>query len=363
MKIAFCLSSQLRNYKMCIPRLRKKMDELLVSQGHVVHYFGSFTNNISLGFKYYNRKFNLPDDKPFVEINNGNLIPYNPWNYTIDTNEATDFLDKELNIKKVEILDNWKDPVKDSYSDAIYDKKIINEDGLHINQWYYAERSVSLMQEFEKQTGEEYDVVIRARPDMLWLYIDLLGITNTINEPNHFKAGYVEVLNGWPSIGDWHHIFGKNIAKRYHNGLCERLISCYNDIALNRNDMKQSWGDYPPPETLWAYCTRGIGKCTLTTLHVGAMLCRQFIDRYYNNIDQLSMEQLCDYQFDLSLSNFAIDTYLNKITDYNVIDDHYDQLRNYIESNNINALKLREGHLVTNDISNTENVLKDFKIV
>ena len=134
-------------------------------------------------------------------------------------------------------------------------------------------------------------------------------------------------------------------------------------MYLRKNDLKQSWGGNPPPETMWAYCTRGIGKCTLTTLGFGAMLCRQFIEEYYPDIDNINMEQLCDYQFDISLSNFAIEEYLNKITNYNVIDDHYDQLRNYIESNNINVLKLREGHLVTNDISNTDEILKDFKII
>lgn len=367
MKIAVCFSSQLRNYKLCLPRLRKKFTELLVNQGHTVDYFGSFSNNLSFGFKYYNRKFGIPKTGSFTEVNNGLLTVYNDWNFLIDKKEAYSFLMNHIQFKKLEILDNWNDPVKTSYTDGIYDREAVSEDGLSINQWYYAERSVGLMQEYEKETNQEYDVIIRMRPDMLLMYIDLLGITNTINEPYHFKAGYVEVINGWPSIGDWNHIFGKQAAKRYHNGLCQRLISGYNDMWLGKNDLKQSWGGNPPPETMWAYCTRGIGKCTLTTLGLGAMLCRQFIDKYYPDIDSITMEQLCDYQFDISLSNFAIEEYLNKITNYNVIDDHYDQLRNYIDSNNINSLKLRENHFrddhyLKTEESDTFNILKDFKL-
>ena len=334
MKIAFCLSSQLRCYKYCIPRLKKDIDRLIVSQGHEVDYFGSFPNNMSLKFLYYNLKHN---NDPF----NGKLHRKSEREYIIDVNDARELIEKYLKPKKIEILDNWNDDVKNSYSDGLFDGFGYCKDGGHINQWYYAERSVSLMQEYEKENNCKYDVVIRARPDLIWYWLDLGGILDVKENPFLFKAGYVEALNGWSSIGDWHHFIGPEASKRYHNGLTQRVIDCYNDMYTNKIDLKNSYGDIPVPETIWAYCTRNIGKCILTQLSTGAAICREHIVNYINDLDNATLEDVENYQNDVSISSQVIIEYLYHLTNNNTKDSDYTLLSEFIEQNNINPLKLR----------------------
>lgn len=375
MKIAFCLSSQLRCYRYCIPRLKKDIDRLIVSQGHEVDYFGSFSNNLSLNFKYYNLKhYDNPENN-----SNGKLIKKNDYQYIIDESEALSFINEHLKPKDIEILDNWNDEVKNSYSDGLFNKFGYCHDGDHINQWYYAERSFSLMQEYEKRNKCKYDAIIRARPDMIWYWLDLGGIIDLKYNPFLFKAGYVEALNGWTSIGDWHHFVGPDAGKRYYNGLTQRVIDCYNDMYTNKINIKNSWGDFPVPETIWAYCTRNIGRCILTPLTTQAVICRQYIEHYIKDIDHADQVDVENYQNDLSISGRVIDEYLQKITNHNTKDSDYILLREYIEQNNINPLKLRydsnrevaevlniEPITPTNpngsQYLNVENVLKDFKI-
>ena len=260
MKVAICLSGELRGVKFTLPRLVKKFREYFGEESEI-HYF-VYCSNRKLKVTYWlnlifgENHVTYIDDEDIKTVNQY----CNPKLFKIEYDY--DLLRKKIMDGGIYTSDMDVDDSSNAHG---------NSNFREFGQFHCAEQSIQLMCEYEKNNNIFYDVVVRTRTDIV------------IGDLKKCRGGKFEskiidrwdgygvcvtgsgIRNGRLIIGDLYFIGSRDVMVNYHKDLIEKLCAIYREKnKLNENDIFYNLLlDLRQGERKWALAS----MFTLTTIY------------------------------------------------------------------------------------------------
>ena len=259
MKIGILLIGQVRNFDITVNFLKKEFDIPGVEVDYFCHTWDAVANFSPWNnMKTTDERFSdlkMHDKDELIEtINLCNVKKYEIESYSNLENIFDDVYHPEFNLEKNVVHDHyahegWKAFDKDSklmYSDWTYFFSLLG-------QFYSTRKALDMLCEYERETGEKYDVIIRWRYDLIsdttlrrvsermrqWCELPL--------EYEHGNTIFFNCLNIWNGMhcsGDhyWYGAAGAfksyttNFDSKYLNVVRSKIVS--DDSVLNENIMQ-----------------------------------------------------------------------------------------------------------------------------
>ena len=289
MRIAVCLSSELRNVTHSLPRIKLFCEHYF--KGYEIDYFVYVPNKIVRNYSALNMTLNkshndyITDD--IVEFVNKTL---QPKKFVIENDyEKIDTLIKQFGLND---QDYQHSSMKDGYHFCANYR--------WFNQYHFAQQVVELKQQYESEHNFKYDLVFRTRPDFYPLdfeHIDattqalgddrLYGRTDYAKSdwPNSVFVSYIDCRGGNAQVGDHYFLASSQTMDVYHKDAVKNIVQCHNDIAAGKFNGLYSTLNYQldPPERKW-FLLGLINRISFVTkIFIPSCLVRDYYE--YNNWD------------------------------------------------------------------------------
>ena len=287
MRLAVCLSSELRHVTHSLPRIKLFCEHYF--KGYEIDYFIYAPNKIVRNYTALNMVLN--------KIHTDYV-----------TNDIINFVNKILEPKLFVIENDYEkiDSLVKSFGLNENDYKHTSmQDGYHFcsnyrwfNQYHFAQQVIELKQQYEQKHNFKYDLVFRTRPDFYPLdfeHIDsktqalgdgrLYGISDYYKSdwPNSVFVSYIDVRRGNAQIGDHYFLSSSQTMDVYHTDAIKKIVQMHNDIASNKFDGIYDTLKYQldPPERKWFFLGLVNRVSFVTNIFIPSCLVRDYYE--YNN--------------------------------------------------------------------------------
>ena len=240
MKLAVCLSSELRNVTYSLPRIVSFCEHYF--EGYDIDYFVYAPNTVTKNFQYVNAIFGQNDA---VNVN---------------VSDATiKFVNDTLHPKAFVIESDYEkiDSLVKMYGLNVGDYQMASSrDTQHyfvnyraFNQFHFAQQVIELKQQYEQKNNFKYDLVFRTRPDFYPLEYDhidgkaqalgddrLYGVTTYVKQdwPNSVFVAYMDCRDGIAQIGDWFFLAQSSTMDLYHKDAVKNFVQYHNDVVSDK---------------------------------------------------------------------------------------------------------------------------------
>lgn len=358
-KAAICISSELRNIRYSLPRVKAYFDK----------YFENSEESWDIDYFVYS---------PDIYIKNYDFVNkiYDRSYINYVTDDDIKYIEDTLNPKCIEIEKNGEKLL------GLIKKFGLNSDDLQncirsdsrdhwknarsFNQYHFAQQVIELKQSYENTHDFKYDAVFRIRPDLYFL--DLVNINpiqlkddrflNTkdyykVDWPNSIFVSYIDVRCGCPQVGDHFFMANSYAMDAYHNNMVENLVRFHNELKDNKftNTMWENlYRLSDPPERKW-FLLGFLNKITFVdTLCLSACLIRDHFDKntWTHNVN--FQEKVWKHEGYINNANHIIGLYVNAHGyDYN-------KLIGYFKENDL--FKFKDGVELTNFMKDNPTLFK-----
>lgn len=287
MRLAVCLSSELRNVTYSLPRIKLFCEHYF--KGYEIDYFVYVPDKVVRNYSAINTVMNK-----------------NHTDYV--SNEVINFVNKTLEPKLFVVEKNYEkiDGLVKSFGlNEIDYKHTSMQDGYHFcanyrwfNQYHFAQQVIELKQQYEQKHKFKYDLVFRTRPDFYPLdfehidpYTQALGDDRLYGKtdysksdwPNSVFVSYIDCRGGNAQVGDHYFLGSSQTMDVYHKDAIKNIVQCHNDIASGKFDGLYSTLRYQldPPERKWFFLGLINRVSFVTRIFIPSCLVRDYYE--YNN--------------------------------------------------------------------------------
>jgi hypothetical protein len=266
MKVAICISSELRNIKFTFPKLKEFVNRYFL--GWEVDYF-LYCPNIFI--KNYTNVNYIYDE------NYLNYVDDNTKRYISDLLQPKSFIIENDSENLRKLLEKYKLNNYD-YNSCLTSKNKLNDNESHyhdltnarsFNQYYFAQQVIELKKNYEKENNFKYDLVFRIRPDIYFVDVNNVSSINLSDDrllgksdhsknswPNSIFVTHMFVKSGCGQITDHCFIGNSESMDNFHKDATKHLVELHNIINENRfkDDMLESLYNFIyPPERKWFF--------------------------------------------------------------------------------------------------------------
>jgi len=293
MRLAVCLSSELRNVTYSLPRIKLFCEHYF--KGYEIDYFIYVPNKVVRNYSALNMVLNK-SHTDYV------------------TDDIVDFVNKTLEPKRFVIEKDYEkiDSLVKSFGLNENDYKHTSmQDGYHFcsnyrwfNQYHFAQQVIELKQQYEQEHNFKYDLVFRTRPDFYPLdfeYIDsktqalgderLYGTSAYAKSdwPNSVFVSYIDTRGGNAQVGDHYFLASSQTMDTYHKDAIKKIVQMHNDVASNKFEGIYDTLKYQldPPERKWFFLGLVNRVSFVTKIFIPSCLVRDYYeynDWEYENI-------------------------------------------------------------------------------